>query len=324
MDMIGKVDPATLADLVLGRTGATDDAILQGPAYGEDTAAIDLGEEILVINTDPISLAVDRVGTLGVSVACNDIAASGARPRWLTAALFLPRDDETVLDRVTRQLDEAARTRDVAIVGGHSEFAPHLSTPLLVLTCLGLTDRYVSSGGAQPGDSLLLTGSAGIEATAILATDFRDRLAGTVPESVLNRAVSFYDDVDVGEAGRVLAPYAHAMHDPTEGGLVDGLLELAVASDVSVKIDPDNIPVREETAQLCAAVDVDPLRTFGSGSLLAAVGPDVVDDALAALADAGIEGTVVGEVVEADEPALILGDETIHEPVRDELYPLWE
>lgn len=322
--MIGKVDPATLADLVLGRTGAADDAVLQGPAYGEDTAAINLGEKVLVLNTDPISLAVDRVGTLGVAVACNDVTASGARPRWLTAALFLPGNDETVLDRVTRQLDEAARARDVAIVGGHSEYAPHLSTPLLVLTCLGLTDQYVPSGGAQPGDRLLLTGSAGIEATAILATDFRDRLAGTVPESVLDRAVRFYDDVDIGEAGRVLAPYAHAMHDPTEGGLVDGLLELAVASDVGVEVNPDNVPVLEETARLCAAIGVDPLRTFGSGALLAAVAPDAVDDALTALADAGIEGTVVGEVVAANEPTLVLGDETIHEPVRDELYPLWE
>lgn len=322
--MLGKVDPEALAELVLGRTGAADDAVLQGPAYGEDTAAIDLGEAVLVINSDPISLAVDRVGTLGVAVACNDVAASGARPRWLTCVVFLPGDDEARLDRITRQLDDASRQRDVAIVGGHSEYAPALSTPLLVLTCLGLTDRYVPSSGARPGDRLVLTGSAGIEATAILATDFHDRLAGTVPASALDRAAGFYDDVGVVEAGTVLADYANAMHDPTEGGLVDGLLEMAVASGVAFEVDPDAVPVREETARLCAAVGVDPLRTFGSGALLAAVSPDAVEDALAALTDAGIAGTVVGEVVEADGPALILGDEVIRDPVRDEMYALWE
>lgn len=322
--MLGKVDPETLAGLVLGRTGAADDAVRQGPAYGEDTAAIDVGDEVLVVNSDPISLAVDRVGTLGVAVACNDVAASGARPRWLTSVVFLPGDETALLDRITRQLDDAARKRDVAIVGGHSEYAPALSTPLLVLTCFGLTDRYVPSSGARPGDRLVLTGSAGIEATAILATDFRDRLSETVPAAVLDRAAEFYDDVGVVEAGMVLADYARAMHDPTEGGLVDGFLEMAVASGVSFEVDRDAVPVREETARLCAAAGVDPFRTFGSGALVAAVPPEAVEDALAALADAGITGTVVGEVVEADDPALVLGEEVIRDPVRDEMYALWE
>ncbi|MFB6172896.1 MAG: AIR synthase family protein [Haloarculaceae archaeon] len=321
--MIGKVDPETLAALVLGRTGAADEAVLQGPAYGEDTAAIDLGEQVLVINSDPISLAVDRVGTLGVAVACNDVAASGARPRWLTSVVFLPGDDETLLDRITAQLDEAAREQGVAIVGGHSEYAPALSTPLLVLTCLGVTDRYVPSAGARPGDRIVLAGSAGIEATAILATDFRDRVADAVPAAVVDRAATFYNDVSVVAAGTALAEHARAMHDPTEGGLVDGLLEMAVASGVRIAVDRDDVPVRDETARLCAAAGVDPLRTFGSGALVAAVPPDAVSAALAALDDAGIEGTVVGRVVDGD-PALVLDEDVIETPVRDEMYPLWE
>ena len=322
--MIGKVPPDVLRDLVLSRTGAPDDRVLQGPAYGEDTAAISLGEETLVVNTDPLSLAVDRIGTLGVNVACNDIAASGASPEWLTSVVFLPSDDPTPLDAITRQLDEAARELGVAIVGGHSEYDPGRSTPMLVLTSLGLTDRYVPTGGAEPGDRILLTGSAGIEATAILATDFRELVGETVDDATMDAAATFYDRLSVVPAGEALAPFAHAMHDPTEGGLVDGLLELASASGVALDVDGDAIAVEEATAAVCAAADVDPLRTFGSGALVAAVPEDSVDQALAALDGRGVDGAVVGTVEAADDPWLDLGDERITEPVRDEMYRLWE
>jgi hydrogenase expression/formation protein HypE len=321
--MIGKVDPETLSNLVLGRTGAPDDRVLQGPAYGEDTAAIELEEGILVVNADPISLAVGRVGTLGVDVAANDVAASGADPEWLTSVLFLPGSGE-VLDTITAQLDEAARRLGIAIVGGHSEYAPALSTPMLVLTCFGLTDRYVPTGGAEPGDRIVLTKSAGVEATAILATDFRDRLEGRVPGATLEAAEGFYGEVSVVPEAAVLREYANAMHDPTEGGLVDGLLELAVASGVRLEVDREAIPIREETRRLCAAMAVDPFRTFGSGALLATVPEASLDEATASLDEAGLEATVVGTVHESETPALDLGGETFTEPVRDDMYALWE
>jgi hydrogenase expression/formation protein HypE len=321
--MIGKVPPDLLEALILSRTGASDERVLQGPAYGEDTAAIRLGEEILVVNPDPISLAVGRVGTLGVNVACNDIAASGATPEWLTSVIFLPGTDEAVLDTVTRQLDEEATRLGVSIVGGHSEYAPALDNPMLVLTCFGLTDRYVPTGGARPGDRILVTKSAAIEGTAILATDFPGRLED-VPPSVVERAETFYDDVSVVEDAAAVSEYAHAMHDPTEGGLVDGLLEMAVASGATLDVDPDAIPVRDETAALCRAAGVDPLRTFASGALIAAVPEASLDEAAAALRERDVPHSVVGTVRRATDPSLVLGEQTYTDPIRDDMYALWE
>jgi hydrogenase expression/formation protein HypE len=193
---------------------------------------------------------------------------------------------------------------------------------MLVSTCFGLTDRYVPTSGARPGDRVVLTGSAGIEATAILATDFRDRF-GDVPGAVLDRAAAFYDEVSVVEAAAILAAHADAMHDPTEGGLVDGLLEMAIASGVVLDVDREAIPVREETERLCRAAGVDPLRSFGSGALVAAVPEASVDEATDRLDEGGVTNSVIGTVREG-EPSLVLGEETVHEPVRDDVYALWE
>ena len=320
--MIGKLDPEALG-LVLSRTGASDDDVLAGPRYGEDAAAMRVGDETLVVSSDPLSLARERLGSLAVDVACNDVAACGADPRWLTNVVFLPDDDPETLDAVTRQIDAAAESLGVAIVGGHAEYAPDLERPTVSMTCMGLADEFLSTGGAQPGDRLVLTKGAGIEGTAILASDFRDRVAD-VDEATVERAERFFDEISVAPDARILREYATAMHDPTEGGVVTGLLEMATAAGVRLDVERSAVPVRDPTRRLCDAVGVDPLRVFGSGALLASVPEDDVDDALADLDDAGIDAAVVGRAVDADQPALALDDERIEDAPRDDLYALWE
>lgn len=319
--MIGKVPREVLDAYVIGRTGATDDRVVIGPAYGEDTGAVALDGGMLVVSTDPISLAVDRVGTLGVAVACNDVAASGAEPAWLTVVMFLHDDDPALIDTITAQLDAAASDLGVAIVSGHSEYAPSMDRPMLVLTAFGLTDRYIPTGGAEVGDVLLMTKTAATEGTAILASDFGEDL--DVGADALTDGRSYYERLSVVEEAMALAPVATAMHDPTEGGLVNGLLELAVASDVALEVDASAIPVTATTRALCAAAGVDPLRIFSSGVLLAAVPEAAVDEALNRVAAAGREASVIGRVTEGGAARLELGGSTLTEPIRDEMYALW-
>jgi hydrogenase expression/formation protein HypE len=333
--MTGKLGPEALAE-VLAATGADDAAVEAGPAYGEDAAAIDLTgtASTLVVAADPLSLAADAVGELAVHVACNDVAASGADPRWLTHTLFLPDGDPARRRTVTEQVDATARELGVAIVGGHTEVLPSLERPLCSMTALGTTDRFVSSGGAAPGDRLLLTKGAGIEATAILATDFRERCAEAgVSAATLDAAAGFLDEVSVVPDAAAVRDAATAMHDPTEGGLLTALVETASASEAVLAVERDRVPVRPETEACCDALGVDPLATFGSGALLAAVPPERVSEATDALDAAGI---AVGEIGEVRAPgdggdgeppeagAVLLGGERIGEAPRDELYPLWE
>ena len=325
--MIGKLDPETL-QTVLDQTGAENPALLTGAAYGEDAAAIDLGDETLVVSSDPVSLAAEAAGTLGVHVACNDIAVAGADPEFLTNVVFLPDDDPQTIETLTSQLDAAAEAIGVTIVGGHSEYVPTLSRPLLSLTAFGRTDSYVPTSGAEPGDVVLLTKGAAIEATGILATDFADELRTRgVDEPTIDRAASFFTDISVLADARAVRDVATAMHDPTEGGVRAGLVELAAAAGVDVVVDRESVPVSPETEAVCAAMDVDPLRVFGSGSLLATVPSDSVETATASLAAAGIETAVIGTVEptpSAASGAFVLDGERLTEAGKDQLYPFWE
>ncbi len=207
--MTGKLDPDA-ATALLEATGTADPAVTLGPASGEDAAAIDLGDRTLVVATDPLSLAADAVGRLAVHVACNDVAASGADPRWLTNTVLLPSADSDAMATIADQVDAAASDLGVAIVGGHTETVPALERPLLSMTALGTTTRFLPTGGASPGDRLLLTKGAGIEATAILATDFHEQCAAAgVSDRTLDAAAGFLDDVSV-------VPDAAAVSDPRD------------------------------------------------------------------------------------------------------------
>ncbi|WP_049921316.1 AIR synthase family protein [Halopiger djelfimassiliensis] len=318
--MPGKVPPDDLLAHVFDRTGTdADETVLQGPADGEDAAAIDWPGGRLVVSSDPISLAASRVGSLGVYVACNDVAASGADPRWLTVVVMLP-DETTPLEEITADLDAAADAVGASIVGGHSEYVDQLERPLVSLTAMGATEAFVPTGGAEPGDRVVLTNAAGIEGTAILAGDFGDDLE--IDDAIRARAAAFLDEISVVPDARVLREYATAMHDPTEGGVAAGLLEIARASNGRLEVDREAVPVRPETETLCAAAGVDPLRIFGSGALLATVPDDRLADSLAALEDAGIDAAEIG-VVRAGDPELLLDGASITDPVEDDLYPLW-
>ncbi|WP_280535663.1 AIR synthase family protein [Halopenitus sp. POP-27] len=333
--MTGKLDPEGLADF-LGAVGADDPSVIQGAAYGEDAAAIDLGDRTLVVSADPISLAAERAGQLGIHVACNDVAVSGADPRWVTSTVFLPDEDPDTRRTLATQLDETASDLGVAIVGGHTEYLPAIDRPLLSMTAMGTTDRFLPSGGARPGDRLVLTTGAGIEATAILASDFAEecRAAG-VEEATLEAARGFFDDVSVVPEAAAIREFATAMHDPTEGGLLTALHEMANAAGVRAEIHRSDVPIRPETRACCAAVGVDPLRTFGSGALLAAVPPNRTAEAIEAVESVSIAAATIGEILPTDGGSgdhggtdaggsVVLDGTLIPEPPRDDMYALWE
>jgi len=335
--MVGKLPPDLLRELVLSRTGAGDPAVLVGPGIGEDAAVVDLGGgRVLVAHADPITGAVEYIGRLAVHVASNDVAARGVRPRWLLPVLQFPEGaGPDLIGDVTSQLDEAAREVGAAIVGGHSEVTPGLPRPMISMTAIGIGEggRYVTTSGARAGDLILMTKSAAIEGTAILSADFGGALleAG-VPRDVIERGRSFIGMISVLREGVALgeAGLATSMHDPTEGGLIGGLAEVAHASGRTLEVWEDEVPVAEETRIIARALGLDPLRLIGSGALIATVPRGGADRALELLGDLGIRASVIGKVHEYSGHRLVVhrrggATEFVDDIyVRDELNRVWE
>ncbi len=323
----GKLDPAALQRLVLGRLGVRRDDVAVHARLGEDGAAVAFGEEVCVLSSDPITGAGARAGWYGVHVACNDVAAMGARPVGVLATLLLPeRAVEADVARIMDDIHRAAVELSIEVLGGHTEVAPGLVTPILSMTAVGRArrDKLVTSAGARPGDWLLLTKAAGLEGTAILATDLEHALRGRLDEVTVTAAQALSDRLSVVPEGILAAELgATALHDPTEGGLLGALWELAEASGTGYVVQSELVPILDETRQLCAVLGADPLRLISSGALLVACSDPT--RMVAGLAERGIPATQIGRVTER-ERVLVIGDKRLEVgPVaRDELWRILE
>ena len=327
---IGKL-PLPLLRQALGRVPRRDPAVLVGAEPGEDAAVIDVGgPELLVAAADPITFAAADIGTYLMAVNGNDLAVTGAEPRWLLATVLAPAGTtaaqiQALLDDVTA----ACAAANVALVGGHTEITDSVTSPIIAGTLLGTVARgaLVRTSGARPGDALLLAGAIAVEATAILAGDHADALwsAGVSEQDIQAGAARLQSPgISVRPAAAALqaAAEVHAMHDPTEGGLAAALHELAEAAGVGLAVDRDAVPVLPECRRICQALGLNPYALLASGALLASLPAAQAQAAMAALARAGIPAAVIGEVTPAPEGRRwTVGDNTSWIPVveRDEL-----
>ncbi len=335
--MVGKLPPDLLEKYVFRRIGKVDNAVIIGPSFGEDSAVIDLGDgKVLVAHVDPITGAVEFLGWLAVHIACNDVVVTGAKPRWLLSVLYLPEDsDELLIDKITSQIDSAAKEVGAMVVGGHSEFTPGLNRPLISMTALGITskDKFVRTGGAKAGDVVLMTKTVAIEGTAIISSDFEDVLLKKgVSRDIIERGKEFIKSISVAKEALALADagLVTSMHDPTEGGLIGGLIEIAYASRKTIVIWEERVPVAPETKVMCEALNIDTLKLISSGVLVATVPEEKVSEAMRLLESIGIQVTIIGKVLDFNGYLVTIHRkdgrmehiDTIH--VTDELVKLWE
>ena len=323
---VGKLPLDIMRRYVWPRIGAYDPSVILGPSLGEDAAILRIRKPYVAVHVDPVSGAVKLLGWLAVHVVSNDIATRGMKPRWLLPTIFLPPNvAEDVLDEITRQMDEAARELGATIVGGHTEVTTAVERPLVVMAAIGEGDKYLTTGGARPGDVVVMTKSAALEAAAILATDFREKLkASGISDDLLEKAAGFIRRISVVKEALLLSDISTAMHDPTEGGVLAGLAEIAYASNVTIRVNPDAIRVSREAATLCAAVGLDPLSTLSSGVLLATVPRERSEEALRRLEEAGVEAAIIGEVVPRADHLVVMGSLALDTPyVRDKFFELF-
>lgn len=297
---LGKIPVDILKEVVFKNLGVKREELVLGPAAGFDGAVINVGDKSLIFSMDPITGAIERIGWLAVNINANDVATFGVEPAFFFSCILLPENtDRKSVEKISAQMDKATRDLGIAIAGGHCEVTPGLTNPIVVGCAVGTTekDEYVTAGGAKPMDKLILTKTAGIEGTAILASDREKQLKEAIEASVLKKAKEFFNRISVvkeaiiaNETGGV-----NAMHDPTEGGIFGGIHEMADASDLGVKIFEGKINVQPETVEICDFFKIDPLQLISSGALLISAKPEFADRIVKSLGQQQIHAFIIGE-----------------------------
>jgi len=299
----GKI-PSTLLYNLLDKVKIRDQRVMLGPKLGEDAALINFGDKCLVATTDPITFATDLLGWYLVHVNSNDIAAMGGTPRWLLTTLLLPEGTTTEQTEIIfGQIVDTCSDLNITLIGGHTEITTQVCSPIAIGTMLGEVDKTkaVYSSGAQPGDSILLTKRIAIEGTAILARESSNTLySAGIPDQIIKRAANLLlsPGISIVTEANVAcnAVDVHAMHDLTEGGLANGIREIALASKIGIDIYSEKIKPLPECEYICSVLSINPIGLIASGSLLIIISPDDVKSLTMSLNEKNIEVQEIGRV----------------------------
>ncbi len=325
----GKVPVDILKDVVFKNLGVNRSEVILGPATGVDGAILDMGSKNAIVSMDPITGAVERIGMEAININANDVATFGVEPAFFFSCIMLPENvDSSIIEKISTQMHNAAKELGIAIVGGHCEVTPGLANPIVVGCIMGLTEKgkYVTAAGAKTGDKIILTKTAGIEGTAILATDREEQLKKVFNQTMLDGAKHFYNQISVVKDA--LTAYrtggVHAMHDPTEGGILNGIHEMADAANLGARVLQEKITVEPETAKICRYYEIDPLQLISSGALLIAADPQAAPKIIDNLAKEHIYADVIGEFTpNPNKRLLVHGDdsaELMQRPTSDHLW----
>jgi thiamine-monophosphate kinase len=282
--------------------------ILNSKYLGDDCAVLDVGAEYLVVTIDmlhrvtdfPREMTGEDIGWMSVAVSLSDVAAMGARPLAVVAAMGIPGDtDVAFVEDVAQGMDRCARCYGSEIVGGDTDQHQELT---MVTTALGLVrkDAVKRRSGAKPGDLLCVTGYLGTPAAAYKVL-IEGRSASPEDRELLIRRF-FRPEPRLGE-GMILSDYpgVTSMMDVSDG-LGKSVYELSTASKVGFEVCADRLPVMEATRRVAKdrAELLDMAICFGGEfELLFTVEPGTIPEIKA------VNFTVIGKVIES---GLILND----------------
>ena len=261
-----------------------------------------------VVSTDahvvsPLIFPGGDIGQLAVYGTVNDLAMMGARPVCITASFIIEEGlPLQLLDRLIASMSEAAKRAGVPVAAGDTKVVERGKGDGLFISTSGLgkAPRAFTPRGsnARPGDRILLSGSLGDHAMAMISarnpSAFKAQfLSDTAP---LNELVLSLHEVGFGGI--------HVMRDPTRGGLGNCLNEIAEQSQVGIQIEESSLPIQPMVRAATELLGLDPLYLANEGKLILIVAPDDADPILEKLHQhpLGQDACKIGQVFEAEIP----------------------
>lgn len=275
---------------------------------GNDAASLDAPEtgQRIAYSTDsfvvtPHFFPDGDIGKLAVCGTVNDVATSGATPKYLSCGFILEEGFPVAdLKRICKSMADAAQEAGVHIVTGDTKVVNrgHGDGVFINTSGIGFIPAGVELSGAfcKPGDKILVSGTVGDHGITVMAC--REEL-------------SFNADIQSDAAplnhliAEVLAaaPDTRCFRDPTRGGLASTLNELAGQSDVDFIVEEDAVPVKDAVRGACEMLGYDVYQVANEGKMVCVVPAEQADAALKAMQNNvyGVDAAIIGEVVEKPE-----------------------
>ncbi len=319
-DHTGKISQSVFKEDVMNLCGADRKEVLCGPAFGVDTAIIDLGEgQSLAVSSDPLSLipalGMEVSAWLSVHLLANDMSTTGFAPQYAQFVLNLPvslsRQD---FRDYWAHIHKICNNHGIAITGGHTGQVPGQESTISGGGTMFLKaphHQIMTSNQAQPGDCIIVTKEVALSSTALLARAFPKMVRPKCGLDVQQQASENFWKLSVLKEGTTAAATLHpnselhAMHDVTEGGVLGAINEMADASGCGFSVVVDKLPVSNEIRMVADLFEIDPFVSIGAGSMLMAVKKGHERILIEKLSDEGIPATVVGEFTEHGDKLLV-------------------
>ena len=323
---IGKLPNSTLEKLILNSLETRRSETVLRPAVGEDCCALNLGNNLCVISSDPITAADENAGILAVLVSLNDLASCGAEPVGiLTTVLLPPNVTENTIRNLFNSINSTCVKMNIDVLGGHTEVTESVKKIIIITTAIGKVPAagLVKSNGANPGDAILMTKAAGLEGTAIIASDKREVVKSFLTEAEVFLADECINEISVLDEGLTAASNgATSMHDITEGGLLGALWEICKASGCGAEINAAAVKIKPVTQKICDHFCINPLKLISSGSMLITCSQTDKIIITEAIFNKGIDCAEIGTISENMGIVLTTGTEKtiVNQPEADELY----
>ena len=322
---IGKIPETALKRSVFKQIRHRRDEVLIRPGIGVDCSIIELAEdEVFVLSTDPITGLAEEIGAFAIYKTINNLVCSGAEAIGVMLSMLLPcKSGEQQIKRIIRDIEEECQKLNIEIIGGHTEYTPAVNQPILTVTGIGKAKKggVLSTKTIKPGQEIVMTKWAGLEGTAILAKAKEEELKSRYTSYFIEEAKELTSFLSViPEATLCHKMNVTAMHDVTEGGIFGALWELVAAADVGLLVDLTQIPLKQETIEVCEFYDLNPYMLKSSGSLL--IVTEEANHLVDELEKQGIKATVIGRITEGHERIVFNEDERRYlQPTRfDEVY----
>lgn len=265
----------------------------------------------------PLEFPGGNIGSLAVHGTTNDLAVSGAIPKYLSLNAFIEEGFEVeALERIIQGIASAAKAIDVAVVAGDTKVVRRGEGGgvYLATTGIGIKAPEINLGisNIQAGDRILVSGPVGDHGIAVMLAREQFGLSGALMSDAASVLPFTQQLLDL--------PGLRFMRDPTRGGLATVAHELSRGTGLRINLDQLAIPVRDQVVSVCEMLGYDPLFLACEGRVVAVVAADEAEQALSRwrkLPD-GELAAIIGET-EANDPYVVLHTELGGSRILDEL-----